>query len=134
MKATPTITRIVTQSITLPAALTFIILAAGCTTTQYGRSAGQSLDDRAITERVEVVLEKDTIYKFPEVKVATFKNEVQLSGFVQIDPQKSRAEQLAKNVAGVRTVYNNITVVRKGDDNHNEEDNRSENETADRQK
>jgi osmotically-inducible protein OsmY len=50
------------------------------------------------------------MYKYPDVKVTTFKGTVQLSGFVNNGAQKGRAADLAKNVAGVKDVVNNITV------------------------
>ncbi len=55
-------------------------------------------------------LHHDNVYKFPEVKVSTFKGTVQLSGFVNQTEQKDRAENLAKGTPGVREVVNNITV------------------------
>jgi hyperosmotically inducible protein len=42
--------------------------------------------------------------------VETFKGVVQLSGFVNTKDQKNRAGDLARKVAGVTDVENNITV------------------------
>ena len=50
------------------------------------------------------------MYKYPDVKVTTFKGTVQLSGFVDTHAQKSQAGTLAKNAAGVKSVVNNISV------------------------
>ena len=55
-------------------------------------------------------LSDDSVYKYPDVKVTTFKGTVQLSGFVENKEQKSRATDLAKNVNGVKDVENNISV------------------------
>ena len=45
-----------------------------------------------------------------EVKVETLNGMVQLSGFVNSQEEKSRAEQIARNVQGVQNVKNNISV------------------------
>lgn len=82
----------------------------GCAGNRYEQSTGEHIDDTATTTRVKSVLAKDTVYKYPDVKVSTFKGTVQLSGFVNQRDQKSRAAELAKNVTGVKEVVNNITV------------------------
>lgn len=93
-----------------PIALGMIILATGCAGSRYERSTGESIDDRATSGRVRSVLSDDAVYKYPDVKVTTFKGTVQLSGFVDTKDQKSRATELAKNSNGVKEVVNNITV------------------------
>ena len=90
--------------------LTSAILATGCAGSRYERSTGESIDDTAITARVKSALGHDAMYKYPDVKVTTFKGTVQLSGFVNEREQKSKAVDLAKSVEGVREVQNNITV------------------------
>jgi osmotically-inducible protein OsmY len=85
-------------------------LTSGCAGNRYERSTGESIDDRATTSRVKSALSDDGVYKYPDVKVTTFKGTVQLSGFVENKDQKSRATDLAKNVAGVKEVENNISV------------------------
>lgn len=74
------------------------------------RTAGETIDDKTLTSRVKDALDADTTHKYPDVKVATFKGTVQLSGFVDQGEQKSRAAEVAKNVAGVKDVENNITL------------------------
>ena len=82
----------------------------GCAGNRYQESTGEHIDDSATTARVKSALGKDTLYKYPDVKVSTFKGTVQLSGFVNQGAQKDRAADLAKNTAGVKEVVNNITV------------------------
>ncbi len=82
----------------------------GCAGNRYKESTGEQIDDSATTMRVKNALHKDTVYKYPDVKVSTFKGTVQLSGFVNDGEQKSRAMELAKNVEGVREVVNSITI------------------------
>ena len=82
----------------------------GCAGNRYKESTGEVIDDSGITHRVKGALGKDTMYKYPDVKVSTFKGTVQLSGFVNDRAQKSRAMELAKDVEGVKEVVNNITI------------------------
>jgi hyperosmotically inducible protein len=86
------------------------LLGAGCAGTATERSTGESIDDTTITARVKGALHGDNLYKFPDVKVTTFKGTVQLSGFVDARPQIDRAVELARTVSGVREVQNNMTV------------------------
>lgn len=81
----------------------------GCAGDRYHESTGEYVDDSSITARVKDALGHDE-YKYPDVKVTTFKGTVQLSGFVDDHSQKDRAGSIAKGVQGVRDVANNITV------------------------
>jgi osmotically-inducible protein OsmY len=87
-----------------------IIGLTGCAGDRYHESTGEQIDDSSITSRVKGSLGNDSMYKYPDVKVTTFKGTVQLSGFVDNRDQKSQAGTLAKNTAGVKDVVNNITV------------------------
>lgn len=83
---------------------------SGCAGDRYSQSTGEHIDDSATTSRVKSRLGDDGVYKYPDVKVTTFKGTVQLSGFVNQRAQKDRAGELAKNAPGVKDVVNNITV------------------------
>ncbi len=72
------------------------------------RSEGRVLDDKNITAGVHKALESEPAYKFTGVKVDTFAGIVQLSGFVNTDDQKEKAESLAEGTPGVRKVMNGI--------------------------
>ncbi len=82
----------------------------GCAGDRYHESTGEDIDDSATTSRVKSALNNDSMYKYPDVIVTTFKGTVQLSGFVDNRDQKSRATDLAKNLPGVKDVQNNISV------------------------
>jgi len=91
-------------------AAAFAILAmAGCISTP-DRSAGRVLDDKMIASKVKGALNDAKIFKFDDVKVATYKGVVQLSGFVDTDEQKQKAGEIAKRVDWVRDVVNNISL------------------------
>jgi len=74
------------------------------------RSTGEYIDDKSLASRVNNALGNNADYKFEEVAVVAFKGSVQLSGFVNNTDQKAKAEDIARQVAGVREVVNNITV------------------------
>jgi hyperosmotically inducible periplasmic protein len=76
----------------------------------YERTAGEHVDDTAVTSRVKGALADDQEYKFGDVKVAVFKGTVQLSGFVDTAKQKRKAEEIAEKVQGVKKVENKIAL------------------------
>lgn len=89
-----------------------IISFTGCETnsTKDTRSAGRVMDDEHITDAVEKSLDQEPAFKFGGVTVKTYDGIVQLSGFVEVEGQKSRAQQLAENTDGVREVVNSINI------------------------
>jgi len=88
-----------------------LVAIAGCSTTPKDeRSEGRAIDDKHITENIEKKLGNEPTYKFSEVKVSTFAGIVQLSGFVNTDGEKDRAEEIAKNTDGVTQVANGIAL------------------------
>jgi len=74
------------------------------------QTAGAQIDDQNTTTAVGNALAEDPEYKFNTVNVETSAGTVQLSGFVMSDDQKMRAGNIAKSVATVKDVVNNITV------------------------
>ncbi len=85
----------------------------GCAGNEYDRSTGQYIDDKSLTLRVHDALADNPDYKFSDVNVTVFRGTVQLSGFVNNADQKSRAEEIAKGVQGVKDVQNSISVKEK---------------------
>lgn len=71
---------------------------------------GQVVDDMLLSRRVSGALNDSPIYKFNDVDVKAYNGMVQLSGWAAASEQKRKAEEIAKNVRGVREVVNNITV------------------------
>lgn len=86
------------------------LLPAGCAGTSTRESTGEYVDDSGITTKVKSAFVRDPVVKAIDVKVETFKGVVQLSGFVDTQDQKARAELLARNTAGVQDVKNNIAI------------------------
>lgn len=104
------------MKMTVPTLVTILALGAGvatfsgCAGTTTRESTGEYIDDATITTKVKAAFVKDPVVKAIDVKVDTFKSVVQLSGFVDTQEQKARAEQIAAGVQGVQSVKNNITI------------------------
>jgi hyperosmotically inducible periplasmic protein len=94
---------------TAMAALVGAALAA-CAPMQGRESAGEYVDDTAITAKIKAELVRDKELPATQIRVETLQNVVQLSGFVDTAAQKAKAGQMARQIAGVRDVKNDIIV------------------------
>jgi osmotically-inducible protein OsmY len=90
---------------------------AGCSSTQEsggaehaGASAGRVIDDSVITSKVKAALIADSTTKAHQIEVETYQGTVQLSGFVDSSEARQRAGELAKQVAGVKSVKNSLAL------------------------
>jgi hypothetical protein len=92
------------------ASATMMLALVGCASNRYERSAGEFVDDKMLVKRVKNALDDQPVYKYPDVKVNTFRGVVQLSGFVATEPQKEAATEIAQRVRGVGEVENNILI------------------------
>jgi osmotically-inducible protein OsmY len=86
-----------------------LLFGAGCSRDD-GKTAGQTIDDSAISAKVKTAFAQDPGVRAVDVKVDTHLGAVQLSGWANSAEEKARAEQLAKAVPGVKTVENRIEV------------------------
>ncbi len=84
----------------------------GCKKEPVERTAADRQTDDNLADQVKAAFATSPSFKFPDVQVAAFKGAVQLSGFVISDDQKEAAETLAKNVSGVQSVENKISLKR----------------------
>jgi hyperosmotically inducible protein len=84
------------------ALLVLVAFVAGCTSAT-GKSAGHNIDDATITASV----------KTKRVDVDTNNGTVYLNGTVESAEQKSKAEQLAWQASGVKTVVNNLQIQKR---------------------
>ncbi|MDH3599446.1 MAG: BON domain-containing protein [Candidatus Tectomicrobia bacterium] len=82
----------------------------GCAGSRTSKSAGEMIDDGVIATKVKAALYADKEVSGTQVQVETFKGTVQLSGFVDRPEQSQKAEQIARDVKGVKEVKNNISV------------------------
>lgn len=91
---------------------TVILLATSCSSTRTQESTGQYMDSSAITARVKSDLLGAPDINALQINVKTFKNVVQLSGFVDSNREKQRAVTIARNVPGVASVQDSLVVKR----------------------
>lgn len=89
-------------------AAVFAGVLAGCA--GAGAKTGQYVDDSTITTKVKTSFATDKTVSAMDVRVETSNGNVRLSGFVDSAAEKQRAEELARSVAGVKSVTNAITV------------------------
>jgi len=93
----------------LTAALFVMLTLVGCSSTT-GKSAGENIDDATITASVKAKLVADKPANLTRVDVDTNNATVYLNGVVESAEQKDRAEQLARQAKGVKSVVNNLQV------------------------
>jgi osmotically-inducible protein OsmY len=91
-------------------AIFFAAALAGCSATAQDRSTGQVVDDAALTAKVKQQLVEEDNVNAASVNVTTYRGVVQLSGFVESEEAKRRAENAANDVEGVRSVQNDLRV------------------------
>lgn len=84
--------------------------AVGCSSTAHQQGTGEYIDDSVITTKVKAAIFDDPMTKVLEIKVKTFKGEVQLSGFVSSRAAANRAIELARGVSGVTTVKDDMQI------------------------
>jgi osmotically-inducible protein OsmY len=83
---------------------------AGCASTEKREGTGEYLDDSAITAKVKAAIFNEPTLKVFQINVETFKGDVQLSGFVDSSRSVGKAGEVARGVAGVKSVRNNLIV------------------------
>ena len=94
---------------TVAGLLVLVAFVAGCTAAT-GKSAGTNIDDATITASVKSKLVGDKASNLTRVDVDTNNGTVYLNGTVGSAEQKAKAEQLARQAAGVKSVVNNLQV------------------------
>jgi osmotically-inducible protein OsmY len=75
-----------------------------------GEKTGEVIDDSVITTKIRSSLIAEKGIDSTGISVETNKGQVLLSGAVKSSSQRSRAEQIARDVNGVRSVSNRIEV------------------------
>ena len=90
--------------------LMLIATLVACASTSQQSGTGEYVDDSVITTKVKTELGADDFLKSFEISVETYKGIVQLSGFVDSQRAVDKAGQIARSVAGVKSVKNNLIV------------------------
>jgi len=86
-----------------------LMVLTGCES-MTGKTAGQNIDDPGITAAVQGKLTGDKLSNFSRINVDTQRSVVTLTGTVRSVEEKSRAEDLTRQVNGVRNVNNNLSI------------------------
>jgi hyperosmotically inducible periplasmic protein len=95
-------------------ALLATAVLVNCAATPTRESTGEAVDDSTITAKVKAELVQDHETKARDIGVQTYRGVVQLSGFVGSDAERQEAEKDASQVAGVRSVQNELKVNDQG--------------------
>ena len=89
--------------------LTIVLASAwGCASTATKEGTGEYVDDSVITTKVKTAIFNDAALKVNEINVETFKGVVQLSRFVRSQEDIDKAVKVAREVAGVKFVKNDM--------------------------
>jgi hyperosmotically inducible periplasmic protein len=86
-----------------------LVLAAGCRS-MTGESAGQNIDDASITTQVKAKLAAERASNLTRVSVATADGTVSLTGIVPSVADRARAEEITRQVKGVRSIMNGLQI------------------------
>jgi hyperosmotically inducible periplasmic protein len=86
------------------------IIGSGCAVGRGQSTAGEYVDDAAITTSVKAKFVEDKTVGATSIKVETLNGTVQLSGFAKSAAEKAQAENLARGVKNVKAVRNDIIV------------------------
>ncbi|MCD6547860.1 MAG: BON domain-containing protein [Thermodesulfobacterium sp.] len=78
------------------------------------RSVGTQIDDATITAKIKLKLLEDPVTKARKIDVDTVNGVVTLTGVVESEKEIERAIKIAKSVAGVKKVVNNLRIGKRG--------------------
>ena len=87
-----------------------LIGLAGCAGTRTQDSTGEYIDDASITTKVKSVMVADTEVSALHISIETIKGVVHLTGSADTRQEANKAATIARNVAGVTSVDNDIHV------------------------
>jgi len=82
----------------------------GCASTRTNESAGEYIDNSLITTKVKAAIVNEPSLKTFQISVKSYKDTVQLSGFVDSAHAVRRAGEVAGAVEGVASVKNDLIV------------------------
>jgi hyperosmotically inducible protein len=90
--------------------IAILAATAGCTATRTHQSTGEVIDDSVLTSKVKMALIEDPVTKAGQINVESYRGVVQLGGFVDNADQKAQATRVARDVAGVKEVRNDLQI------------------------
>ena len=86
------------------------IIGSGCAVGRGQSTAGEYIDDAAITTAVKAKMVEDKTVAASSIKVETLNGTVQLSGFAKSTAEKTQAGNIASGTKNVKAVRNDIVV------------------------
>jgi osmotically-inducible protein OsmY len=86
------------------------ISISSCAVMQGQQSAGEYIDDAAITAEIKSKMAADRQVAAGAISVETLDGTTQLSGFASSQSEKDRAASIAREAKGVKSVRNDIIV------------------------
>src|SRR4249919_2512010 len=98
----------ITRKLLSLAGVLLMTTALGCASTAKQEGTGEYVDDTVITGKVKTAILQEPTLKSAEINVETFKGIAQLSGFVSSSAAEKTAVAVAGNVAGVKSVKNDM--------------------------
>lgn len=91
--------------------LLLLLLSLGaCSSSPQSESTGEFFDSSLITAKIKTKLIDDPVTSSFRIKVVTSKGIVQLSGYVNTEEEKKRAELIAYSIDGVKKVENGLKI------------------------
>lgn len=97
-----------------PASRLFAVLAfalsIGLSSVAFGNTAGQYIDDATLTAKVKTALLAEAPLKALKIDVDTSNQVVTLTGTVNSESQETEALRVARQVEGVKSVKDMLTV------------------------
>jgi len=90
-----------------------LIAVAGCAATPTQQSAAELAENEALVALVKTEMAQRDLETLLDVEVESFRNVVQLSGFVETEEEKMIAGEAAASVDGVEEVRNDLVVKAK---------------------
>ena len=92
--------------------LAAVALTGGCTHTgsEYDRSTGERVDDKAIAKDVKCALKSDSLLQGADIEVKSYRGDVVLIGFVDHPAQRERASSVTRGVPGVHWFQNQLLI------------------------
>lgn len=88
-----------------------LLVSSGCASLT-GRTAGEIVDDSAITAAINVKIIENPELKYLKINVDSFRGNVTLTGTVPSNHAKEQLIEIANNVRGVKSVKTNLIIER----------------------
>lgn len=99
-----------TAFVAMATALAALTMLPGCAVSRGQSSVGEYIDDATITTAVKAKFVESKAVDATSIRVETLNGEVMLSGFAKTGTERGEAENLARDVHGVKAVKNQIVV------------------------